>query len=168
MCDINQRWSVAEAISIGHRIEEFGLAWLEDPARADDYQGIAKIADALAMPVCAGEYLYGIEPHRQSMTHHSVDIVMIDLLRAGGITQWMKIAGMAEAFNLPIVSHVMPEILCHVVAAAPNGLTVEYMPWMLALYEETPAIENGMLVLPEKPGLGLKFDEKALAAFKVG
>jgi L-talarate/galactarate dehydratase len=54
------------------------------------------------------------------------------------------------------------------VAACPNGLTVEYMPWMLALYEETPAIENGMLVLPDKPGLGLKFDEKALAAFKVG
>ena len=48
----------------------------------------------------------------------------------------------------------------------PNGLTVEYMPWMLALYEETPAIENGQLVLPTKPGLGLKFDEKAVASFK--
>jgi mandelate racemase len=62
----------------------------------------------------------------------------------------------------------MPEILVHVVAACPNGLTVEYMPWMLALYEETPAIENGMLAMPTKPGLGLKFDEKALASFKVG
>ena len=60
----------------------------------------------------------------------------------------------------------MPEILVHVVAACPNGLTVEYMPWMLALYEETPRIENGELVLPDKPGLGLKFDETALAAFK--
>ena len=97
----------------------------------------------------------------------SVDIVMVDIVRAGGVTQWMKIAGMAEAFNLPIVSHVMPEILCHVVAACPNGLTVEYMPWMLALYEETPAIENGMLIMPNKPGLGLKFDEKAVAAFTV-
>jgi L-alanine-DL-glutamate epimerase-like enolase superfamily enzyme len=80
----------------------------------------------------------------------------------------MKIAAMAEAFNLPVVSHVMPEILCHMVAAIPNGLTVEYMPWMLALYETTPTIENGMLVLPETPGLGLKFDETALASFKVG
>ena len=71
-----------------------------------------------------------------------------------------------EAFNLPVVSHVMPEILVHVVAACPNGLTVEYMPWMLALYEETPEIESGHLVLPDKPGLGLKFDEKAIAAFK--
>src|SRR5476649_1398525 len=101
MVDINQRWSVAEAISIGHRIEEFGLTWLEDPIRCDDYQGLAKIADALTTPVWAGEYLYGIEPHRQSMTYRSVDVVMIDLLRAGGVTQWMKIAGMAEAFNKP-------------------------------------------------------------------
>jgi L-talarate/galactarate dehydratase len=60
----------------------------------------------------------------------------------------------------------MPEMLLHMVAACPNGLTVEYMPWMLALYEETPAIENGELVLPQKPGLGLKFDEKAIARFK--
>ena len=96
----------------------------------------------------------------------SVDIVMIDLAPVGGGTQWMKVAAMAEAFNLPVVSHVMPETLLHRVAACPNGLTVEYMPWMLALYEETPAIENGELVLPQKPGLGLKFDEKALAAFK--
>ncbi len=96
---------------------------------------------------------------------HSVDIVMVDIVRAGGVTPWMKIASMAEAFNLPIVSHVMPEILVHLVAACPNGLTVEYMPWMLALYEETPAIENGELILPEKPGLGLNFDEKAIASF---
>ena len=93
---------------------------------------------------------------------------MIDICRAGGVTPWMKIAGMAEAYNLPVVSHVMPEILCHLIAACPNGLTVEYMPWMLSLYEETPAIEDGMLVLPTGPGLGLTFDEKALASFKVG
>ena len=96
----------------------------------------------------------------------SVDIVMIDIVRVGGVTQWMKVAGMAEAFNLPVVSHLAPEIMAHAMVAIPNGLTVEYMPWMLALYEETPAIENGELILPDKPGLGLKFDEKALAAFK--
>ena len=91
---------------------------------------------------------------------------MVDIVRAGGVTQWMKITGMAEAFNLPIVSHVMPEILLHVVAACPNGLTVEYMPWMLCLYEETPAVENGEMVLPDKPGLTLKFDEVAISSNK--
>jgi L-alanine-DL-glutamate epimerase-like enolase superfamily enzyme len=168
MCDINQRWRPEQAIDIGSRVEDVGLFWLEDVTAADDYQGLARVTAALKTPIAGGEYIYGIAPFRQMIQNHSVDIVMIDIVRAGGVTQWMKIAGMAEAFNLPVVSHVMPEILLHLVAAIPNGLTVEYMPWMLALYEETPAIEDGMLVLPEKPGLGLKFDEKAIAAFKVG
>ena len=166
MCDINQRWRPEQAIDIGSRVEDVGLFWLEDVTTADDYQGLARVTAALNTPIAGGEYLYGIAPFRQMIEARSVDIVMIDIARVGGVTQWMKVAGMAEAFNLPVVSHVMPEILVHVVAACPNGLTVEYMPWMLALYEETPEIENGELILPDKPGLGLKFDEKAVAAFK--
>jgi len=166
MCDINQRWRPEQAIDIGARVEDVNLFWLEDVTTADDYQGLARVTAALKTPIAGGEYLWGIQPHRQMIGAHSVDIVMVDIARVGGITQWMKVAGMAEAFNLPIVSHVMPEILVQVVAACPNGLTVEYMPWMIALYEETPAIDNGELVLPNKPGLGLKFDEKAIAAFK--
>ena len=166
MCDINQRWRPEQAIDIGHRIEDVGLFWLEDVTTHDDYQGLARVTAALKTPIAGGEYVWGITPFRQMLEARSVDIVMVDILRAGGVSQWMKIAGMAEAFNLPIVSHVMPEILVHLVAACPNGLTVEYMPWMLALYEETPAIENGELILPTKPGLGLTFDEKAIAAFK--
>jgi L-alanine-DL-glutamate epimerase-like enolase superfamily enzyme len=98
----------------------------------------------------------------------SIDSVMIDMLRAGGITQWMKIAGMAEAFNLPVVSHLIPEVHVHLIAAIPNGLTVEYMPWTLQLFEETPAIERGQLVVPRKPGLGLAFDRKAVERYRVG
>ena len=97
----------------------------------------------------------------------SIDIVMIDLVRAGGITQWMKIAGMAEAFNLPVVSHLIPEIHVHLIAAIPNGLTVEYMPWTGRLFEETPPIENGQLVVPKKPGLGLAFDQAAIKKYEV-
>jgi len=167
MCDINQRWRPEQAIDIGSRAEEVGLFWLEDVTTADDYQGLARVTAALSTPIAGGEYLYGIAPHRQMIEARSVDIVMVDIIRAGGVTQWMKIAGMAEAFNLPIVSHVMPEILVHMIAACPNGLTVEYMPWMVALYEETPVIDNGELILPTTPGLGLKFDEKAIASFKV-
>ena len=90
-----------------------------------------------------GRVLYGPVPFRHMMEARSVDIVMVDLMRAGGITQWMKIAGMAEAFNLPIVSHLVPEIHVHLVAAVPNGLTVEYMPRSRGLYKETPKIEDG-------------------------
>ncbi|MGH7343721.1 MAG: enolase C-terminal domain-like protein, partial [Candidatus Rokuibacteriota bacterium] len=150
------------------RIEDVRLAWLEDVTTADDYQGLARVADALVTPVCGGEYLYGPAPFRQMLEARSVDIVMIDLMRAGGITQWMKIAGMAEAFNLPVVSHLIPEIHVHLIAAIPNGLTVEYMPWTLQLYEETPPIERGQLVVPKKPGLGLTFDQAAMKRYQVG
>jgi L-alanine-DL-glutamate epimerase-like enolase superfamily enzyme len=168
MCDINQRWRPEQAIDIGHRVEEagVGLFWLEDVTTADDYQGLARVTAALKTPVAGGEYVWGIQPFRQMIQHHSVDIVMIDLARVGGPTQWMKVAGMAEAFNLPVVSHVMPETLVHMVAACPNGLTVEYMPWMVALYQETPTIEKGQLVLTGKPGLGLTFDEAAIKRFR--
>ena len=167
MCDINQLWSVNQAIEVGRRIEEYHLFWLEDPTSHDDFPGLAKIADALTAPIAAGEYHYGIVPFRHMLEHRSIDIVMIDLLRAGGMTQWMKIAGMAEAFNLPVVSHLIPEIHVHLVAAIPNGLTVEYMPWTLRLFEETPKIENGQLVVPKKPGLGLAFDQAAIKKYEV-
>jgi L-alanine-DL-glutamate epimerase-like enolase superfamily enzyme len=168
MCDINQLWSVNQAIEIGRRIEPYHLFWLEDPTTHDDYPGMARIADALTTPIAAGEYHYGIVPFRHLLEHRSIDIVMIDLLRVGGITQWMKVAGMAEAFNLPVVSHLVPEIHVHLVAAIPNGLTVEYMPWTLKLYEETPPIEGGQLVVPKKPGLGLAFDHAAMKRYQVG
>ena len=90
---------------------------------------------------------------------------MVDMLRAGGLTPWIKIAGMAEAFNLPIVNHLAPEISVHLVAAVPNGLTVEYMPWSARLFEETPQPVKGELTVPDKPGLGLKFDAGALKRY---
>jgi L-talarate/galactarate dehydratase len=151
MCDINQRWRVEQAIDIGSRIEDVHLFWLEDVTTADDYQGLARVTDALTMPVCGGEYLYGVAPFRQMMEARSVDIIMI--------------AGMAEAFNLPVVSHLVPEIHVHLIAAIPNGLTVEYMPWTFKLFEEVPVPEKGELAVPRKPGLGLKFDEAALKRF---
>jgi L-alanine-DL-glutamate epimerase-like enolase superfamily enzyme len=167
MCDINQRWDVRQAISIGSRVEEYHLFWLEDVVAHDDYPGLAAVADALATPIAAGEYVYGLVPFRHMLEARSVDIVMVDVLRAGGITQWMKIAGMAEAFNLPIVNHLAPEISVHLVAAAPNGLTVEYMPWSSKLWKEVPQPVKGELTVPTKPGLGLEFDADALKRYGV-
>jgi L-talarate/galactarate dehydratase len=167
MCDINQLWSVNQAIEVGKRVEPYHLFWLEDPTAHDDYVGLARIADSLTTPIAAGEYHYGIVPFRHMLEARSIDIVMIDLLRAGGITQWMKIAGMAEAFNLPVVSHLVPELHVHLIAAIPNGLTVEYMPWTLRLWEETPKLDRGQLVVPTKPGLCLAFDQAALKRYQV-
>jgi L-alanine-DL-glutamate epimerase-like enolase superfamily enzyme len=167
MCDINQLWSVTQAIEIGRRLEPYHLFWLEDVVAHDDFQGLARVADALTTPICAGEYHYGIRPFRHMLEARSIDIVMIDLVRVGGITQWLKVAGMAEAFNLQVVSHLIPEVHCQLIAAIPNGLTVEYMPWTLKFFEETPAIEDGQIVVPDKPGLGLRFDQEALRRYEV-
>ena len=167
MCDINQRWRVEQAIDIGKRVEDagVGLFWLEDVTAHDDYAGLARVNAALTTPICGGELVYGIVPFRHMIEARSVDYVMIDLIRVGGITQWMKVAGMAEAFNLPVVSHVIPEIHAHLVAAVPNGLTVEYMGWMLKLFEGVSALEDGELVLSDRPGLGLSFNEEAIKRF---
>ncbi len=100
MCDINQRWSAYEAIAIGHRLEEYALHWLEDVTTADDYTSLAKITGALKTPVAGGEYLYGIAPFRQMLEAGSVDIPMIDLVRVGGITQWVKVG----AWRRPLIA----------------------------------------------------------------
>ncbi|MBM3342737.1 MAG: mandelate racemase/muconate lactonizing enzyme family protein [Betaproteobacteria bacterium] len=162
MCDINQRWDVRQAISIGKQVEQYHMFWLEDVTTADDYAGLARVAAALDTPVAGGEYVYGTVPFRHMMEARSVDIPMIDLMRSCGITGFMKIAAMAEAFNLPVVSHLIPEIQVHTVAAVPNGLTVEYMPWTFQCYKEVPVPKNGMLTVPNKPGLGLEFDPKVV------
>jgi L-talarate/galactarate dehydratase len=169
MCDINQRWRVEQAIDIGKRVEDagIGLFWLEDVTSADDYPGLARVTAALSTPVAGGEYLWGIVPFRHMVEARSVDIVMIDLVRVGGITQWLKVAGMAEAFNLPVVSHLIPEVHVHLIGAIPNGLTVEYMPWLRHLFEEVPQPQNGELVMPTAPGHGLKFDHTAIERYRV-
>jgi L-alanine-DL-glutamate epimerase-like enolase superfamily enzyme len=171
MCDINQRWRPEQAIDIGKRVEEagVGLFWLEDVTDHDDYAGIARVNAALTTPICGGELVWGIVPFRHMIEARSVDYVMIDLARVGGVTSWLKVAGMAEAFNLPVVSHVVPEIHAQLVAAAPNGLTVEYMGWMLKLFDGVAEFDpgSGELVLSDRPGLGLEFNQSTIDRYTV-
>jgi L-talarate/galactarate dehydratase len=166
MCDINQRWSVYQAVSIGQRIEQYHLHWLEDVTTCDDYAGLAKVTAALKTPIAGGEYVYGIAPFRHMLEARSVDIPMIDLVRVGGVTQWMKVAGMAEAFNLPVVSHLIPEVHVHLIAAIPNGHIVEYMPWTRALFEDPPLPVKGEMTVPTAPGLGFSFTRKINEGFE--
>lgn len=162
MVDINQGWSVKRAIRMGREMEGRNLYWLEDPIHHQDFDGLRQIVDDLAIPITAGEYLYGIEPIKQMLAKGAVDILMVDLLRAGGITGWMKAAHLAEGWSKPVVSHLAPEILAHCVVAAPNGLIVEHMPWAFPLFKEVPLVEDGEIVLSEQPGLGLEFDHAAI------
>ena len=162
MVDINQDWDVPRAIRMGAEIDACGLYWLEDPVHHQDYAGMRQISTSIRAPIATGEYHFGIQPIGHMLAQRAVDIVMVDLLRVGGITHWMKAAGMAEGFNKPIVSHLAPEILGHCLAAAPNGLIAEHMPWALPLFANELSLAGGAIVLPERPGLGLEFDEEAL------
>lgn len=166
MCDINQGWETYQAIDIGTRVEPYHLHWLEDVTRADDYQGLARVTAALNTPIAGGEYVWGIEPFRHMLEARSVDIAMIDLVRVGGITQWMKVAGMAEAFNVPVVSHLVPEFHIHLIAAIPNGEIVEYMPWVRNLFGDPPLPVNGMMKVPEGAGFGLTFAKEYDQGFR--
>lgn len=159
LVDINQGWTVSQAIAAGRMLERYQVGWLEDPVPHQDIPGLIQVAHALDMPVCAGEYYYGIRPLAEVVAHQAVDILMIDLLRVGGITPWRKAAAIAEAYHRPVASHLLPEIAVHLIAAVPNGYTVEYMPWSLPLFAETPRLEDGLLVAPERPGHGLVLDE---------
>ena len=167
MVDINQGWDINTAIRIGRLMADHNLFWLEDPIQHQDYEGYARIADALDTPITTGEYHYGTIPFRHMLESRSLDIVMVDLLRVGGLTGFMKVAHMAEIYNLPVVSHLATEVLVHAIAAAPNGLTVEHMPWTFGMFTEEPRVEEGMIVLPQGPGLGVEFDEDKLRAYAI-
>ena len=167
MLDINQGWDVNTAISIGRELAEYDLYWLEDPVNHQDFEGLARIADALDTPIAGGEYHYGIEPFRTQLERRSIDIAMIDLLRVGGITQWMKVAHLAESYNVPVTTHLATEVMMHCLAACPNGIYVEHMPWTFEMFNETPNVVDGEIVLPQTPGLGLSFNEDNLEKYSI-
>jgi L-alanine-DL-glutamate epimerase-like enolase superfamily enzyme len=161
-CDINARWRVDEAVNIGQRLDDVGLAWIEDPTRHDDYAGMAEVRQALSTPIMAGESNWGVSPFRLMIAARSVDILMIDVMTVGGITAWLKVAAMAEAFGIPVVSHLLPELQAHLVAGVPNGLLAEHKTWIWHLFDEVPTFNRGSFILPERPGNGLSLSDKVL------
>lgn len=160
MYDINQTWSPSRAISMGRALEDLDLHWIEDPTLMHDIDGQAEIAAALSTPICSGEYHYDAPSLLRLLKARAVDILMVDLLRVGGITQFRKVAALAEAFGIQIASHIIPEVYAHCIAGIPNGQIVEGMPWTEDLFLERPALKDGQLVLTEAPGHGLVLDEQ--------
>ena len=168
MCDINQRWRPEQAIDIGRRVEEpgSGCSGSKTSRRTTITPGSPGSPTRSATPVAGGEYVWGIVPFRHMMEARSVDIPMIDQVRSGGITPWLKIAGMAEAFNLPVVSHGVPEIHVHLVGAVPNGLTVEYMPRLFPLWKAVPRTGRRRPPDADRPRPGPHFDQAAIEKYR--
>jgi L-alanine-DL-glutamate epimerase-like enolase superfamily enzyme len=161
--DMNWSRTVDSAIALGRELAPFELSWIEDPIPANDYDGLRQISEALETPICAGETFHQALEFRSLLDRRSVDVVMIDL-EVGGITQWLKMAHLVEAYRLPVTNHVTTEVSAHVIAAV-NGLTVAYIPWAEPLFKEGLPVQDGRLVLFERPGLGLELDPTALKKF---
>jgi L-talarate/galactarate dehydratase len=168
LVDATESWDRARATHTGRLLQEAGIAWLEDPLPHQDVAGLAQLAERLDIPVAGGEHLYHLAAFKDLLQQRAVDIAIIDLARVGGITPWRRIAAFAQAYQVPICGHVIPEVHVHLLSALPNALRVEYVPRSAAIVRSMPALEDGCLVAPKAPGLGLEFDAAALRRYRVG
>lgn len=159
MVDYNQALTPAEAIRRGLALEQEGIAWFEEPIRHDDYRGNAEIARRLKMPVQIGENFNGPSAMSEAIAMQACDCVMPDVARIGGVTGWMQAAGMAAASNIEMSSHLMPEISVHLLAATPTAHWLEYVDWADAILEQPMQPTNGTVTVPDRPGLGIAWDE---------
>jgi mandelate racemase len=168
MTDFNQGLTVAEAIRRGRMIdEEGGVHWIEEPIRADDFAGCAKLADAVATPIQIGENFMGPEQMAQAIAAGCCDYVMPDAQRIGGVTGWMRAAALAQAAGVEMSSHLFPEVSCHLLAATPTCHWLEYMDWADAILERPVALKDGHVIIPAQPGTGIRWNEKAVERYLV-
>jgi L-alanine-DL-glutamate epimerase-like enolase superfamily enzyme len=165
MIDANQAWAPNQAIWIGRALEGFGPFWLEEPVDHDDLAGHARVARELAVPIASGENTYLPHGFREMVVVEAADILMPDVQRVGGVTGWMRVAALAEAWRLPMSSHLFPEISVHLLTATPTAQFLEFMPWAQPLITEQLAVEDGTVSVPPRPGLGLAFDDRAIERF---
>jgi L-alanine-DL-glutamate epimerase-like enolase superfamily enzyme len=162
MVDANQGFTVAEARRRAHAFSPLMLAWLEEPLPAEDLGGHAELAAASTMPIAVGESLYHVSHFREYLERGACSIVQVDCARIGGITPWLKVAHLAEAFNVAVCPHFLMELHVSLTAAVPNGAWVEYIPQLDSITTSRMTIEDGYAVPPSSPGLGIDWDLPAI------
>lgn len=161
MVDANNAWTAAEAIAFGRAIEEFGVTWFEEPCWPDDLAGAAEVCRALDVPVASGEIEYTRWGCRDLIEQGAADIIQADPHTAGGLTEWVRIAALASAHHLPVAPHGNHYLGAHAVAAVDNGMIVESYARLQSWQDEfltAMELEDGELVLPQTPGLGIGVD----------
>ena len=166
MVDATESWPLGRAGETGRALEAAGIAWLEDPVHHEDLAGLASLAHDLAVPVATGEHLYRLDDFHRLLAAGACDVMIIDLGRVGGITPWRRAAALAPPYRVPVCGHVIPEIHVHLLAAIPQGHLVENVPRSEAILRGMPALEDGCLVAPAAPGLGLDLDDAAVAKYR--
>lgn len=163
MVDANQQWDRATALRVGRVLEQFDLVWIEEPLDAYDAEGHAALAAALDTPIASGEMLTSVAEHEALIRLGAVDFVQPDAPRVGGITQFLKVMGIAEARHLRMAPHFAMEIHLHLAAAYPHGPWVEHFDWLDPLFDDRLETRGGRMIVPPRPGLGIHLSEQARA-----
>jgi mandelate racemase len=162
MVDFNQALTVAEAIRRGRMIdEEGGVYWIEEPIRADDFAGCARVAREVATPIQIGENFMGPEQMAQALAAGACDYAMPDAQRIGGVTGWLRAAALAQGAGMEMSSHLFPEVSAHLLAATPTCHWLEFVDWAAPILEEPLRVKEGLVFPPEK----LAWNEQAIRKF---
>ncbi len=167
MVDANQCFSLGQATRCAQVLEQFDVAWFEEPMPADDVMSHAALAAATSVPVAVGESMYSISQFKDYLVTGGATIVQADVARIGGITPWIKVAHMAEAHNVQICPHFLMELHVSLVCAVPNAPWLEYIPQLDSLTASPMRMKDGRAYASQAPGLGIDWDLDAIAGGRI-
>ena len=173
MVDANCAYRYYEAIEIARKIEKYDIYWFEEPVNPDDYEGHKLISRATTIPIATGENEYTRYGFRDLIENRCAAILQPDALVMGGITEFTKVAALAQAHDLPIAPHGNQDVHVHLASAIPNGLTVEYYrgstdPMWDKMFQHPLEVKDGYVSPPNRPGMGIELNDEALAPYRVG
>lgn len=167
MVDANERFTSAEAIRRARMWEPYNLFWFEEPLPAEDLLGHAALRAHTSIPIALGESLFTRFQFRDYIATGGASIVQPDACRCGGITEWLKIAHLADCHNMQVSPHFVMELHLPLVCAIANSLFVEYIPSLNPVLSRPLVLEDGCFTPSEDPGLGIPFDDEKLRSFRV-
>jgi mandelate racemase len=159
MVDFNQGLDLADALPRCHAIDDHGLAWIEEPILYDNLDGYAKLAAELHTPLQIGENFYGPREMHKAIQRNACDLVMLDFMRIGGVTGWMRAAAIAGAAGIPVSTHLYPEVGAHMMRVTETAHWLEWQDWANPVLKKPYRLKDGLLHIPDAPGLGLEWDE---------
>lgn len=162
--DANQSFTLAEARRRADMLAEFDIGWFEEPMPADDVEAHVRLTAASPVPIAVGESMYSLSQFKDYLSMGGCTIVQADVARVGGITPWLKIAHMAEAFNVAICPHFLMELHVSLTCAVPNAPTLEYIPQLDDITISRLNIHDGKAHAPMTPGLGIVWNWDAINA----
>ncbi|CAN5278089.1 enolase C-terminal domain-like protein [soil metagenome] len=167
MSDYNQSLSVSEARRRTAALDDEGLYWIEEPVRADDYSGHARVRRGAKTAIQTGENWWGTHDMSKSTEAGASDYAMADAVKIGGVTGWLRAAALAQSAGLELSSHLYPEISAHLLAVSPTSHWLEYVDWANPILEEPLRIEDGQASASGVPGSGIRWNEEGIQRYAV-